>query len=294
MYGNVVVGVDGKAGGGDAAALAAVLAPAKAFISLVHVTTTVPIANHSPDRDLDFADQRSLRLMLDVELALCGGDARLERVPALSVADGLDEVAQRSRADLIIVGASRRHRLGRLIGGDDVRSLVHRTRCAVAVAPPGYADDLRPPARIGVAFDGSPESEVALAHACLLAAERRSVLSVRHAVEPRHHAPGWGLAPVAYEGLESELAAARERMPSVAGVEVEHVYGPVCEALVTFADEVDLLVCGSRRCGSIRRIAQGSTSEYLARHVETPLLIAPPLDGRAVDRWRGGAAAAVV
>jgi nucleotide-binding universal stress UspA family protein len=294
MYASVIVGVDGKEGGRDAAALAGVLAAPDAFVSLVHVSTTVPIANHSYNPDLELADERSLRLLLDRELDLCGGDARLERVPALSVAEGLEDIAQRTGADLIIVGASRRHGFARLIRGDDVRSLMHQTPCAVAVAPSGYCEDLTLPARIGVAFDGSPESEVALAHAGLLAARRRSLLTVRHVVEPHHYASGWGLAPVLVDDADSELAAARTRLATAGGVEVEHVYAPVPEALLEFADEVDLLVCGSRRNGAIKRLAQGSTSEYLARHVDVPLLIAPPVDSRTLARWCALGPAALV
>jgi nucleotide-binding universal stress UspA family protein len=286
MYANVVVGIDGRDGGRDASALVAMLAAADAFVSLVHVSTTVPIANHASNLDLNFADERSLRLLMDRELELCGGDARLERVPAPSVGEGLEEVARRSGADLIIVGASRRHGITRLITGDDVRSLMHHTQCAVAVAPAGYAEDLRLPVRIGVAFDGSPESEVALAHAGMLAARRRSLLNVRHAVEPQHFSAGWGMTAALADDLESELAAAHERLPSVDGIEVEHVYGPVCEALVEFAEEVDLIVCGSRRNHAVKRIAQGSTSEYLVRHADVPVLVAPPADTASLARWR--------
>jgi universal stress protein family protein len=50
--------------------------------------------------------------------------------------------------------------------------------------------------------------------------------------------------------------------------------------------EVDLLVCGSRRAGALRRLATGSTSEYLTRHVEVPLLITPPVDAVATDLWQ--------
>lgn len=293
MYANVVVGVDGKDGGRDASALVSILAAPDAFVSLVHVTTTIPIANRASNLDLDFADERSLRLLLGRELDLCGGDARLERVPAPSVSEGLDDVALRSGADLIVVGACRRRRIARLFAGDDVRSLIHHTPCAVAVAPAGYAEDLTLPVRIGVAFDGSPESEVALAHAGMIAAQRRSLLTARHAVEPRHHAPAWGMTPVLVDDQDSELSAARDRLPGVDGIEVEHVYGPVCEALVEFAGEVNLLVCGSRRNRSVKRLAQGSTSEYLVRHVDTPLLIAPPFDTPCVERWQARQAAAV-
>jgi nucleotide-binding universal stress UspA family protein len=280
MYANVIVGIDGREGGRDAAALAAMLAASEAVVSLVHVTTSTPIANRATVRDLEFADEESLPLVLDQELELCGGDAQLTRVPATSVGAGLEDVARRGGADLIIVGASR------LFVGDDVAAVLHHAPCAVAIAPAGYAESLRVPARIGVAYDGSPESEVALAHAGLLAGERRSLLTVQHAVEPHCYTPGWGIAPVPVDDPASELAVARERMPDAGGIEVQHVYGMPHDLLVALSEQVDLLVCGSRRQGAVKRLALGSTSEYLARHVATPLLIPPPVDTDTVARWQ--------
>jgi nucleotide-binding universal stress UspA family protein len=294
MYANVIVGVDGREGGRDAAALTAMLAASDASVSLVHAATAPPIANRATVGDLEFAGEESMPFGLDQERELCGGDAQLTRVPAPSVGAGLQEIAQRRGADLIIVGASRRHGIARLFNGDDVAGVMHRTPCAVAVAPVGYAEHLRVPARIGVAFDGSPESSVALAHAGLLAAERRSVLIVQHAVEPRFYASGWGMTGVAVDDPASEIAAARERQPEADGIEIQHVYGTPHEQLVALSEQVDLLVCGSRRQGAVKRLAIGSTSEYLARHVATPLLIVPPVDSAALARWRARRSAAPV
>ena len=286
MYANVIVGVDGREGGRDAAALAAMLAASDAVVSLVHVTTSTPIANRATVRDLAFADEESLPLVLDQEIELCGGGAQLTRIPATSVGAGLEDVARRRGADLIIVGASRRHGIARLFVGDDVAAVMHHAPCAVAIAPAGYAEHPRVPARIGVAYDGSPESEVALAHAGLLAAERRSLITVQHAVEPHCYTPGWGITSVPVDDPASELAVAREQMPDAGGFEVQHVYGLPHDLLVALAEQVDLLVCGSRRQGAVKRLALGSTSEYLARHVATPVLIAPPIDTDTVARWQ--------
>jgi len=188
----------------------------------------------------------------------------------------------------VIVGAAHRHGFARVVAGDDVSALMHQTPRAVAVAPAGYAGRIAVPARIGVAYDGSPESEVALAHAGLLAGDRHSLLAVRHAVEPRYYPPGIGVTAIPADDPDCEIAAARELCERADGIEVEHAYGPVSEVLVAFAGQLDLLVCGSRRTGSLRRLALGSTSAYLARHVATPLLITPPVDAENVERWRAG------
>jgi nucleotide-binding universal stress UspA family protein len=286
MYGNVIVGVDGRQGGRDAAALAAAIANDGAIVTLVYVGVTAPMPNHASDLDIELAGDESVRALVEHELHLCGPDARLSRAVATSVGAGLEHAAEQHGADLIVVGSSRRHGIARLVSGDDVRSIMHQTPCAVAVAPASYADEPGPLKRVGVAFDGSPESEVALAHAGLLADELHADLAPRHVVEPQYYASGFGTMAVPVDDPELALVAARERCGEADGLDVEQVYGSVHEELVAFGGHVDLLVCGSRRHGPVRRIAVGSTSDYLARHLSTPLLVAPTIDAASVKRWR--------
>jgi nucleotide-binding universal stress UspA family protein len=265
MYTNVIIGVDGEQGGRDAAALAAVLAAPGAQLSLVYVSTT-------PNAELDdeFADEDALARVLHAELELCGGDPHLARVTALSIAAGLADVAQECHADLIVLGASHRHGLTRLFAGDHVIAVIHQTPCTVAVAPTGFAQSPRSLSRIGVAYDGSPEGEVALAHAGLLAAEHHGDLIAGHAIEPQPEAEDRAVTPLARD---------------TDGLQVQNIDGPPRKALAEFSRGVDLLVCGSRRNGPVRRIVLGSTSESLARHPHTPLLVAPSSDSATVARW---------
>jgi nucleotide-binding universal stress UspA family protein len=282
MYTHVIVGVDGDQGGRDAAAVAAMLTKRGARLSLVYVSAGGPDAG----LDQEFADEDAVAATFQEELDLCGGDAHVGRVTALSVGAGIEQVAQQRGADLIVVGASHRHGITRLFAGDHVRSVIHQNPCAVAVAPRGFAQDPRILTRIGVAYDGSPESEVAVAHAGLLATERHSDVILRHVVEPHFYPPGWGMVAVPVDDPDAELEAARQRLGDADGLAVEHVYGAPRETLLEFSRSVDLLVCGSRRNGPVRRIALGSTSESLARKVDVPLLVAPSSDSPTVERWR--------
>jgi nucleotide-binding universal stress UspA family protein len=282
MYAHVIVGVDGKPGGRDASALASILAAAGAVVSLVHVSTTGPDAGV----EAQFADEDILAGALAQELDLCGTDAQVERVPALSVAAGLKQAAQQHDADLIVLGAAHRHGLSRVLSHDHVTSVIHHTPCAVAVAPAGFAQNPGILARIGVAYDASPESEVALAHAGLLEAQRHSNLVLRHVVEPHFYASGWGTVAVPVDDPIIELQAARERLGNPDGLVLEHVCGTARDVLLDFSRSVDLLVCGSRRNSAVRRVALGSNSDHLARHIKTPLLIPPAVDTIAVERWR--------
>jgi nucleotide-binding universal stress UspA family protein len=56
--------------------------------------------------------------------------------------------------------------------------------------------------------------------------------------------------------------------------------------LDALADEVDLLVCGSRRNGPVGRLMLGSASDHLVRHVDVPLIVTAPVDSAAVARWQ--------
>ena len=241
MYRNLIVGVDGRPGGRDAAALAAILAAPGAHRHLVFVADAPPHngAGSKMDLHLELVNPDILSQLMGTERRLAGGDAPTLRLSADNVADGLRAAAIQCAADLVVLGASRLQGIPGLTRPDDVAALLHRTTVTVAVAPTGYSDQPRELRRIGVAYDGSPESKVAVAHAELLAREHRceSVTRSRH------------------------------------------------RGLVALSREVDLLVCGSRRNGPLRRLVRGSTSDYLAHHVDVPLIITAAVDTSAVERW---------
>jgi nucleotide-binding universal stress UspA family protein len=242
MYENLIVGVDGRYGGRDAASLAATLAAPAARRHFVFVAGAPSRrgAGSEFDLHLEQVNPDILAQLMDAERALAGGDGPTLRVSAKTVAEGLQAAAAQCDADLVVVGASRRHGIPGLTRPDDVAALLHHTTETVAVAPTGYRERQTPLRRIGVAYDGSPESEIALAHAELLAHER---------------------------GCET---VSRGKHPG----------------LVALSREVDLLVCGSRRNGPVRRLVLGSTSDHLADHVDVPLIVTAPVDSSAVDRWR--------
>ena len=45
------------------------------------------------------------------------------------------------------------------------------------------------------------------------------------------------------------------------------------EELAAFSETIDVLICGSRNNGIVRRVALGSTGDYLSRHCACPLII---------------------
>ncbi|HEY5335841.1 MAG TPA: universal stress protein [Mycobacteriales bacterium] len=285
MYDNVVIGVDGHQGGQDAASLARFLASDAAHFTLAYVGMITPVA-HATNLEFELADHDDLPRMLAAEMQICGENTAITRIYAGSVGAGLEDVAEETHADLIVVGVSQRHGIARLLSGDDVKSVLHQTQRAVAIAPIGHESDSRAITRIGVAVDDASATEVAVAHAGLLAEHLDARLIPFGVVEPHPYAVGWGTVAVPIEDPARAMQTARERLGEVDGQPVEVVYGTVGEELDKFSDHVDLLVCGSRRPGAALRLLLGSTSDHLARHTRTPLLIAPPRDDAAVARWR--------
>ncbi|HEY5189110.1 MAG TPA: universal stress protein [Solirubrobacteraceae bacterium] len=277
LYGTVLVAIDGRDGGRDAAALARRLASPEADFQLVYVSA--PEFGHSTS--LDRADPAGFAHLVEAERALCGPRARVLRTSASSPGDGIDRAADELGADLIVVGSSHRNGISRLFSGDDVKALLHRTARPIAVAPRGYAARPRPISRIGVAVDSRPASEIALRHASALRDEVHGKMVPVSVVEPHYYPSGWTMVAVPYADPEVELASARERLEGIAGPDLQLVYGLPGEELARFSELVDLLVVGSRRNGTLQRLMLGSTSEYLTRHVYAPLLITPAVQAPA-------------
>ena len=193
--------------------------------------------------------------------------------------------AEELGAQAIVVGSTHRGTLGRVLIGDVAVGLLHGSPCTVAVAPRGYdkkaGADWR---RIGVAFDGSPESDQALTAAIGLAGRTGGHVWSFTILEPTEYspaytAPGWVPSP-AYEERRREIAQSiAERalvgVPAGAVASSEVLHGRTVPALADISGELDLLVCGSRGYGALHSVMAGGVSRGLARSAACPLLVVP-------------------
>jgi nucleotide-binding universal stress UspA family protein len=276
VFRNVLVGVDGRPNGRDAIALASRLREAGGSLTLAHVRTGELNPWHDQGLDLVDEERQADAKLLEGERDAAQVEAKLISIEGTSPGRGLHVQAEAQHADLLAVGSCSRGPLGRAMLGDDTRAALNGAPCAVAIAARGYAEQPAPLARLGVAYDRSPESEQALATARVLAAETRATLDALEVVS----IPGpavTGLVPpgVLGETLETMLQEAQDRMRALPGVEGRAVYGLAGEELTAFSGEVDLLVIGSRGYGPLRRLVLGSTSDYLERHARSSLLVLP-------------------
>ena len=189
-----------------------------------------------------------------------------------AVGRGLHELAERQGADLVVVGSSGRGLLGRVAVGDHTRDALNGAPCAVAVAPAGYAQRPSAVRKIGVGYDGSPESKHALAVARELAAWLGAKVSAFEAVTLPLDAGNVG-------ALDQLVESARSAIAELGDVDAHAAYGDPVEELALFGASVDLLIVGSRGYGPIGRLVHGSTSQRLVRSARCPVWSSrePPL-----------------
>jgi nucleotide-binding universal stress UspA family protein len=275
MFENVIVGVDGSSSGRDAVALAAQLIDPNGRMTLMHVYQgdLDPLNALAPSARSEA--QSASQQLLERERAAAGVEAEIVSNAALSAGRALHEQAERQRADLVVVGSCSRSAVGRAMLGDETRSALNGAPCAVAIAARGFAETPAALARIGVAYNGSPESQAALAVAHVLAASRETTVQALEVVSMPVYGVGLFATPVAGP-IDELLAQANRRMAELADVDGRAAYALVPrEQLAAFGQDLDLLVVGSRSYGPVRRMMLGSTSDYLERHARCSLLVLP-------------------
>jgi nucleotide-binding universal stress UspA family protein len=272
MFDEVVVGVGDDSTGRDALALGKKLVSAQGRLTLVHVL--VVASKPAPDSGAvgDAAKRRYACERLTALARESSVSAQVECVEARSVRRGLNEFASSRDADLLVVGTTPPDDTSPVPLRDHTREVLEDPPCPVAVAPLGYA--ARPAAvrRIGVAYDGSDQSEQALILGRRLATERDGELSAFDAVRPPLyiHDP-WNVEAE----TEAEVEATRRRVAATRGVKVEARSGDAADELSRYSESVDLLVIGAHKYRPIDHLLNGSTSQRLTGRAASPLLVLP-------------------
>jgi nucleotide-binding universal stress UspA family protein len=282
MTAPIVVGVDGTGSGLDAVALAARLA--RATGDPLTVACVYP-RGHAPSGDDDAAKEQAAKALESARELLGGLTVEYRTTASSSPARGLAELAEEEDAAMTVVGSHRRGPFGRVASGGTAERLLHGSGCPVAVAPRGYRRreqaGLR---RIGVAFVGTPDGHEAVRHAADLAARSGlpltlfSVVSVHHtwfvpeAVRPEEETIPVEVGKDYQEALDRALAG----LPDGVKATGELLYGDVVDELSVVGERgVDLLVCGSRGYGPVRRVLLGTVSAALVRQASIPVLVVP-------------------
>jgi nucleotide-binding universal stress UspA family protein len=295
----IVVGFDYSPSGFDAVALARQLAVATdsrlvvAYIYLEGISAieVVPLPEVIAKRRAD------AQTTVERARIILNGFERWEPIAYASepAARGLHEVADAAGAELIVVGSTHRHGLGRVMPGATGERLLHGSACPIAIAPAGWRGDAIE--TIGAGFDGSPESRAALAAATSLACASGASLRALNVFEPPNPAnPVYAVTGHGYTEIMGELRDERrarldqalEELPSRVDAGGQVVDGHPAEVLAAESEHLDLLVIGSRGYGALRATLAGSVAHELAGTSRCPLLLVPrgvarPLDGLCAD-----------
>jgi nucleotide-binding universal stress UspA family protein len=283
MFKNVLVGVDGRAGGRDAIALASRLVDPAGKLTLVHVHSGELGTLRTVTLGLQDEEHEASVTLLERERAAADVTAELVNLASTGPGPGLHQQAERQNADLLVVGSCSHGAFGRAMLGDDTRAALNGASCAVAVASLGYAEHAAPIDHVGVGYDGSPESKAALEMARALAAMVSAKVQALEVVSMPTYAFAGMMPPALGPSIEAMLSEASSRMSELSGVEGRAVYGITGEELAVFGDEVDILIVGSRGYGPARRLVLGSTSDYLERHARCSLLVLPRVSAETAD-----------
>lgn len=282
----IAVGVDGHPEGQDAVALGAALAGlmgAELMLVAIHPRPLVPLSHAMSWKGEEERAREVLAEARDAHAA----DARTVIETDSSVPRALERVARREHRDLLVVGSSRQAPEGQVRIGKRTRQLLGHFEWPLAIAARGLHErPAAPLARIGVGYDGGPESLAAVALAGSIAVAAGAELKVLGVVDDRIPAITWSVtsgAPVTSEweaAMEAELESLRGRAITAAAAtgaraESQVVHGRPADALLELARGVDLLAIGSRQWGPVARVLLGSTGEALLHDAPCSMLVVP-------------------
>jgi len=281
----IIVGVDGTERSRDALALADLLAGAaggRLLIAHVH--------NYGQLEGLLSGGEYETLVRQVAESPAAGvrellGDQRahdMRLVAARSPAAGLQDFARREAASLIVVGSSHRSSVGRVQPGGVGQRLLAGAPIPVALAPLGYAGRARRLDTVGCGFDGFDESQRALEWAAALARRAGAALRVVAVHEPMafSHVPTGALSGESVnKALRRTLRTRLDEAVAEVGSDVptEAVFGEggAVQVLERAAEQLDLLVVGSRGYGPLHAVLLGSVSGQLIGTVPAPIVVVP-------------------
>ena len=283
MFEKIVVGYDQSDGSRDALALGAEVAVR--FGAELTVGTSVPAptgTNFAPSLPADaytnLAEQAKVAALEAAE-PLGAGAAISE---AYSPAIGLEQIVESEGADLVVLGCAGATP-GRVRAGHKARQLMSGGEASVLLAPVGYASGGSID-RVGVAVNGTPESDRAIDVAAAFARTSLKVISVA-----TDFAEYWGhwtagtvmsdLAEASREAAQGILDDAVDKVPEGTTAEPVLLEGDaIMELRAALNGDLDLLCLGSRSYGPVRRVLLGSTSTGVVADAGCAVLVVPRTD----------------
>jgi nucleotide-binding universal stress UspA family protein len=291
--GPVVIGFDGSDSGADALDLGVRCARVLGVRALVTVVYPAPAPLSAARVDAEWvADRRRAatetvdraRALLTAQAGTPGVEVAYRVVPSTSAAHGLHDLAEEEGASVIVVGsATGPGPERRLFAGSTASRLLSGAACPVAVAPP-RGHNRTELTRIGVAYVETQEARAALRAAARLAQRTSAALRLYTVVHDDTAAKPfligsdaeYAFSATAREAATRALEAAVASLPAGLDVRAQVLGGDVVTALSDLDEgDVDVLFCGSRGYGPVRRVLLGGVSSRLLRQARSPVIVVP-------------------
>jgi nucleotide-binding universal stress UspA family protein len=157
----VIVSYDDTANDRDALALGRLFAEGRATVALAYVRHT-----QESDRARERLEEKEAELLLERGARELGGDVERHVVLSASTGDGLWELAERERADIVVFGSDYRTAPGRVQPGTSAQRLLAGGPSAIALAPSELREQEDPGvASVGVIPDSGDPSTLETARA---------------------------------------------------------------------------------------------------------------------------------
>ena len=289
----IVVGIDGGMQQQDALALGAQLAGLEAGSLTVAYAYPWSKWAESLGNAYELTEREEAQRVLGTAREQLGVErATYRAIPSLSAPRALHELAQELDADAIVLGSCHRGPIGRATLGGTADRVIAGAPCAVVVAPRGHEAKANGLKRIGVAWDGSADSEVALTWASQLAQSTGGTLTLLTVIEPMTAGMYPATVAFGYSELRDDMRAdclkrQDKRIAALApelGATGRVLDGPaVPHAIADAAAELDLVVAGSRGYGPLSRLLLGSVSRGIVHHSDVPVVVVPRPDEERAD-----------
>lgn len=280
----IIVGIDDSAGSRDAVVFATRVAPyVGASVRLVTAFNYSDFPSRASNAAFrEILQKDALALLSAAEAASEGGVSAADAIADPSPPRALHRLAETLDAALVVVGSTRHGAVGRVVPGSTGERLLHGSPCPVAIVPRGYAD-AGPINSIGVGYDGSDESEVALAAAVELTIRCGAMLRVIHVFDATRveapalmTMPGWENMREDHEATQREtLAHAVAALPDSLPIESVFAKGRAGDELSAESELVDLMVVGSRGYGPRAAVLLGGVTHTLIRKAACPVIVLP-------------------
>jgi nucleotide-binding universal stress UspA family protein len=255
----------------------------------VLVANVFPYEDH-PSRmaNLEFRkilESDALKLVGKLSNELAGLDESRVRTAVVaqhSPAHGLHALAEIEKPELLVVGSSHVGVAGRVMPGSTGERLLHGAGCPVAIVPRDYRTTEHELRRIGVAYNGTDESDAALHAAAEIARATGAKLLVIRVMDATMYGTPTLVGGPAYlvpDDVEPRLRKALDDavggLPSDVDAEAVFLAGDPVHELVDQTGTLDLLVTGARGYGPLRAVLTGGVTGRLLRDAKCPVIVLP-------------------